>query len=284
MRDSDISELKDALTALKKIEVGRSHFREVRRFKARASQFKRLAESPPKKGLSDFFADEEKAFRSGVRTRLKAHDRLATPVTPATPLYTRLESPFFIWAFRDGGPVNIFEETHIEPLNSWARFGIWWQHKDYIGPTDEVVFYFWWRNETGGDAVVNVESEFLSTEGAWRMPRAGLSQRLGSASSGPLERATCGFRHNSDSWNGGIRPPTQPLRQPNQSREVISLSARGEWLPSLGGQASVATRRLPATIGFSTTTFRPGRRGGGVRDVINHALRWEVRNLRRELP
>src|SRR5262245_55174251 len=161
MRESDIPELRDALAALKKTEARRSHFGQARRYKGRPSQFKRLAASP-QHGLSDFFAEEEKAFRSGVRTRLEAHDRLATPpVTPATPVYTRLESPFLIWAFRDGGPLSILDDTHIEPLNSWARFGIWWRHQGYIGPTDEVVFHFWWRNETGSDAIVNVESELL---------------------------------------------------------------------------------------------------------------------------
>jgi hypothetical protein len=231
MRDGDISELKDALAAFKKKEARRSHFGQGRRHKARASEFKRLTESPPD-GLSDFFANEEETFRRGVRTRLKAHDVLATPDTPATPLYTRLESPFLIWAFRDGGPVSILDDTHIEPLNSWARFQIGWQHQVYIGPTDEVVFYFLWRNDTGGDAVVNVESELLLKGTCGAYADAGWIPEFWWGT-GNVGESTLGISAQLKLLEWWNQPPTQPLRQPSQSREVIDLFVEGGFAPAV---------------------------------------------------
>lgn len=242
MRDGDISELKDTLTALKKNEAAHSHFRQVRRFKAGASQSKPT--KAPAERLSAFFGEEEKAFRSGVRTRLKAHDRLATPVTSATPLYTRLESPFWIWSFRDGVSETFDNQTlHREPLNSWARFSIWWDHQSgYIGPVDEVVFYFLWRNETGGDAVVNVESDVLLRGTCELAAQGGFIPELWPLFGDIGESTLTIAAHLTlrEWWN---QPPTQPLRQPNQGREVIDRTVRGAFLPFSWGAGLGGERR-----------------------------------------
>jgi hypothetical protein len=64
--------------------------RQGRRQRGRLSEIRR-EEQRQRAQLSDFFANEDEAFRKGLSSRLKAHDQLATPATPGKPFSTRLE-------------------------------------------------------------------------------------------------------------------------------------------------------------------------------------------------
>jgi hypothetical protein len=243
MRDSDVSEIKDALAAIKREEARLSEIRQGRRQSGRLSEIRREAQGQ-RAQLSDFFASEDEAFRKRMSSRLKAHDLLATPATPGKPFYTRLETPFLIWAFRNGVTVTILDDTHIEPLNSWAKFRTRWKHQEQLGPTDEIVFYFLWQNETGSDAVVNVESQLMLNGTCSAYAEDRLIPPIFSLFVGGGPWAWSRLTLNAELkllewWN---QPATQPLRHPGQLREVAELSAEGgftlaEWGARLGGES-----------------------------------------------
>jgi hypothetical protein len=123
-----------------------------------------------------------------------------------------------IWA----EPAHILMDSHIESENNWAKVlskygtGGYWNF-------DQVFFYFLWENGTGADAVVNVTSFMLlnGTCSAWAnadwLPNVfGLgpdTQLIVSAGLTLFEW-----------WN---QPPTQPLRQPGQEQNVVTLSVDG---------------------------------------------------------
>jgi hypothetical protein len=240
MRDADISDMRDALAALKREDARVAKIRQGRRRGGRLAEFRRETQSQLT-GFSEVFASEETAFRGGVSSRLKAHDLLASPGLPATPIYTRLEKPFLIWAFRDGRPIGILDETHIEPLNSWARFRTRWQQQGVIGPKDEVVFYFMWQNDTPGDAVVDVESHLLLNGSCWAYAESGWIPPIwwGTGTFGEMELGIDAELKLLEWWN---QPASQPLQQPAQSVEIAELRVEGgftlgSWGAKLGGEA-----------------------------------------------
>jgi hypothetical protein len=206
MRDVDVAEMRNALAAMK---------REGERENARPS---------------DYFAVRAEEFRRGVASRLRAADTLAGSVRPATPSYETLDKPFLIWAFRGGGATDMLSETHIEPLNSWARFLSSWEFSgdDYVGPHDEVVFYFFWQNDTGSDAVVNVESQLMLAGRASVFAESGLiwTPFWGTGTIGDGHIRIAAQLKLFEWWN---QPPTQPLAQPSQDREVLDWSVSGGW-------------------------------------------------------
>jgi len=240
MRDVDVSKMKEALSALKREQAGLSRMKQgTRKRNVRLSEFKRAAEQGMRR-LSESHPGD--AFRKGVETRLNAYDVLATHAIPAAPIYTKLDTPFLIWSFHgwDGGPANFLGDTHIEPLNSWARFRTGYEHGDYIGPPDEVVFYFLWQNETGGDAVVNVESQLILDGSCSIFAESGLIP------SPPWGQGTIGESHlyieaNLKLFEWWNQPATEPLPQPSQTHEVIRLSAGGGfalWSGTGNGETS----------------------------------------------
>ena len=227
MREGELSDLKEAIAAFKREETRPSDTGHQRLQVRRLSRL-RPGEKQENGFLSDLFTAEGSAFRSGVAGRIGAHELRAVPVQPGLPIYTRIETPFLIWAFRNGGAANFLGDTHIEPLNSSARFQTMWRHVQIIGPTDQVVFYFMWQNDTGQDAVVNVESYLMlmgSCEIAahdswwpgiyWDGGNVGESYLSLDADLKLLEW-----------WN---QPATQPLRQPSQSREVFRERIDGRF-------------------------------------------------------
>jgi hypothetical protein len=224
MRDVDVSEMKDALTALKREQARLSRMKQgTRKRNVRLSEFKR-EERQQMQRLSESLPGE--AFRKGVETRLKALDVLATHGRPEVPTYTRLDTPFLIWAFREGGPANFLGDTHIEPMNSWAKFQTGYEHGGYLGPEDEVVFYFLWQNETGGDTVVNVESQLILSGSCSIFAESGLiwSPFWGQ---GTIGESYLGIDANLKLLEWWNQPATEPLLQPSQTHEVIELSDGG---------------------------------------------------------
>lgn len=240
MRDAEISDMRDALAAMKREGARVAKIKQGRTGGGRLAEFRRETQSQLT-GFSEVFASEETAFRGGVSSRLKAHDLLATPGLPATPIYTRLEKPFLIWAFRDGGPIGILDDTHIEPLNSWATFRTRWKQSTHIGPEDEVVFYFMWQNDTPGDAVVDVESQLLLNGSCWAYAESGLIPPIwwGTGTFGEMGLWIEAELTLLEWWN---QPATKPLPQPAQTIEVMELRVEGgftltSWGAKLGGEA-----------------------------------------------
>jgi hypothetical protein len=244
MRDEDVSEIKETLAALKKEEARLSDIRRGQKQRGRLSHVQREAQGQ-RAQLSDFFASEDKAFRTGLSSRLKAHDLLATGGILGPPTYTRLETPFLIWGFRQGVTSPILDDTHIEPLNSWVKFRTRWQHEDGdIGPHDEVAFYFLWQNETGTDAVVNVESLLMLKGTCSLYAESGLFPWFGRLVVGEALFGQSSVSIDAElklleMWN---QPATRPLRQPGQFVEVQRLLVEGgftlaQWGATLGGQS-----------------------------------------------
>ena len=205
MREPDPSSIKDTLSSLK---------REEKLQGARGSER---------------FAAAGRAFHDGVATRLKARSLLATGVTPAAPVSVTLDSPFLIWAFHDGGPANILSDTHIESMNSWARFMSQWKHGGPFLGHDEVDFFFMWQNDTGGDAVIDVESQLMLAGRSSVFADSGLiwSPFWGQGTIGSSRLRIESELTILEWWN---QPPTQPLRQPSQRHEVVDMSADGGWI------------------------------------------------------
>jgi hypothetical protein len=242
MRSSDVSEIKDALAALKR-EARLSDIRQGQRHRGPLSEIQREAQGQRER-LSDFFASEDEALRKGLSSRLKGHDLLAPPAPPQKPFYTRLETPFLIWGFRKGVTSPILDDTNLEPLNSWVKFRTRWQHEEQIGPTDEVVFYFLWPNETGSDAVVNIESLLMLTGTCSAYAESGLFPWFGNLLVGGELFGYSRLRIEAELkvWEFWNQPATQPLRQPGQLTEVLDRSVEGgftlaEWGARLGGES-----------------------------------------------
>ena len=177
----------------------------------------------------EIFDAASKAFRNGVAGRLKARDLLAAGVIPAGPAPVTLDSPFLIWAFRNGGPANIHSDTHIEPLNSWARFMSQWKQGGSFLGHDEVDFFFLWQNDTGSDAVVDVESQLMLAGRSSVFADSGLvwSPFWGQGTIGNSRLRIESELTLLEWWN---QPPTQPLQQPGQQHEVVDMSADGGWI------------------------------------------------------
>jgi hypothetical protein len=239
MRDADMTEMRDALAALKREEARVASIKHGRVRGSRLVEFRREMQIH-RTQLSGLFTSEETAFLDQVRSRLKAHD-LAHPDSPSTPNYMRLEKPFLIWAFRDGRPISILEDTHVEPLSSWARFRTRWQQDEHLGPEDEVVFYFMWQNDTGGDVVVDVESHLMLNGTCWAYAESGWIPPIwwGTGTFGEMGLWIDANLKLLEWWN---QPASQPLQQPAQSIEIVELRVEGgftlgTWGAKLGGES-----------------------------------------------
>ena len=196
--------------------------------KATLSSLKREEWAQKRRGPEQFAAANS-AFRNAVSNRLKARGLLTTGATPITPASVTLDTPFLIWAFHDGGPANILSDTHIEPQNSWARFISQWKHGGPFLGHDEVDFFFLWQNDTGSDAVVDVESQLMLAGRSSVFADSGLilSPFWGQGTSGSSRLRIESELTILEWWN---QPPTRPLQQPSQLHEVIDMSADGGWI------------------------------------------------------
>ena len=204
MRDVDVSQIKDTLSTLKAQDLRR--------------------EANP----SEYFPALEEDFRRGVATKLKALDVLATSPRPELAEQIRLDTPFLIWSFRDGGPPSFLTESHLEPLNSWARFRSSRRSAmSAFGGHDEVGFYFLWQNETGSDAVLNVSSHIMLAGRASVFAKAGFIATPWGASTIGNSGLTLNARIKVYEWWN--QPPTQPLEQPSQEHIIKSLYVTGGW-------------------------------------------------------
>jgi hypothetical protein len=160
-------------------------------------------------------------LRHGAENRRKALELVASLGQAYTT--TRLSTPFLIWALRDWfDATNILMDTHIEPGNNWAK--IYSEYKrewdDGFWHQDELIFYFFWQNDTGQDAVVNVSS-YLLLNGRCEV-NAYAGWYWGGESTLHLDAQLSLLEW----WN---QPPTEPLWQRDQRQNVMTLSASSGW-------------------------------------------------------
>jgi hypothetical protein len=102
--------------------------------------------------------EKQAAFRKGVESRLKAREVLAAIPPPPLIEHVSLNRPFLIWPHRSNGVFNSFFDSHIQPLNNFANIHVTLSFDDTFFVCDDVGFYFIWQNDTGSDAVLNVEA------------------------------------------------------------------------------------------------------------------------------
>jgi hypothetical protein len=178
-----------------------------------------------KSNPSKYFSTSEDAFRLGVDNRRKALKLLGTITQPFTPTHVEIDTPFLIWASRNGTQASdILIDSHIEKSNNWAKIAL----RTEASGNDKVSFYFFWQNTTGSGVVVNVSS-YLMLNGFceahadhgwiwipyWGANTIGFSNLSVDAELSPLEW-----------WN---QPPTQPLHEPGQLQNVVTLNTSGGW-------------------------------------------------------
>jgi hypothetical protein len=170
-----------------------------------------------------------KRFRHGIDGRRKALERLATIAQPYTPIFITLDTPFLIWANRflpnSNEPLatDILVDSHIEPFNNSCKILLNYATDDAFAATDRLNFYFIWRNETGGDAVVNVAS-YLTLNGSCKV-HAKSSFWHGLAAPNFSKVSVDAELSVFEWWN---EPPTEPLSEPGQLQNVTpSLEADG---------------------------------------------------------
>jgi hypothetical protein len=165
-----------------------------------------------------------KRFRHGIDGRRKALEQLATIAQPYKPTFIVLNTPFLIWANRFLGQSNeplgtdILIDSHIEPLNNWAKILLNYATGDVIFATDRLNFYFLWSNETGTDALVNVVS-YLTLNGSCRV-HANSSFWHGLATPNFSQVSIDAELSVFEWWNN---PPTEPLSEASQLQNVSSL-------------------------------------------------------------
>ncbi len=237
---------------------------DVPQMKSALSEFKRRAHLQ-KADPSKYLCEKEDAFRKGVESRAKARELLAAITTPHLIEYVSLTTPILIWAFRNGGPFNFFFDSHTEPLNSWANIKVDSEFGGKFFTEDQVVFYFMWQNDTGSDAVLNVEALLNLSGGCsvfaksgyfwtplWNVSNIGSCRMVVSANLTLLEW-----------WN---QPPTQPLRQTGQVERAKDLSASGGFV-LVSGSGNFESETVSSSHHLHYDYFHVPRNGVAVFEV-----------------
>jgi hypothetical protein len=207
------------------LKAGVSAIKDGRRPKSRTAQREILA----------------KRFRHGIDGRRKALEQLATIAQPYTPTFITLNSPFLIWANRflphSDEPLgtDILIDSHIEPLNNWAKILLNYATDEVFFATDRLDFYFFWRNETGSDAVVNIAS-YLTLNGSCRVHAN--SSILHGWLTPPTSQVSIDAELSVFEWWN--QPPTEPLAESGQLQNVTTLQAQGGEFSGDGKSALVS--------------------------------------------
>jgi hypothetical protein len=169
------------------------------------------------------------AFRRGIADRLEATRLLSSIGAPFTPEQITLDTPFLIWALRDGMEAsNILVDSQIVKGGSWAKISSSVKTDGQIGADDTVNFYFLWQNFTGQPAVVNVES-FLMLDGSCTADGHGgwiWTPLWGTNTFGSAILNVNANLSLLEWWN---QPPTTPLQEPGQTQNVVNLDSEGSW-------------------------------------------------------
>jgi hypothetical protein len=103
-------------------------------------------------------AEAKATFHSAVDSRRKIIEQLVASTGTAANVQTSqvvLNEPFMISTYPTPAPDLSFDEYHIEPWNSWAKFTI---DPTASGGNDYVNFYFSWENSSDQYAVIDVDT------------------------------------------------------------------------------------------------------------------------------
>ena len=112
-------------------------------------------------------------------------------------------------------------DSHVEPLNNWAKILLNYPKDNAFSATDRLNFYFLRKNDTGGDAVVNITSP-LTLIGSCKVHANGsFSHALAAPifSQVGIDAVLSIFEW----WN---QPPTEPLPKCD---ELIGARRGLEW-------------------------------------------------------
>ena len=120
----------------------------------RPSHRRPLLRSPDEPDALGAYATGEEAARRGLDSRPAGWAQFGDE-----PEIITLDKPFMILDLRNGDQgLNILVADNVESMNSWAKVDSWLNKPDDFLTYDEVGFYFYWTNDTGKDAAVNVSS------------------------------------------------------------------------------------------------------------------------------
>jgi hypothetical protein len=159
-----------------------------------------------------------KMLRDGARSWHETVDRLRLPdvslTSPFVPGYIVIDKPFIIW------PTNglELEDSHIEPGNNWAKIS----GQSSKGSGEENLrFIFVFENPNDSFTAVNIAS-YLRLNGSCRASADGGTAGIFPGGSSHLHLKA--FLNVWEWWN---QPPTRPVGEATQTRDVLNLSADG---------------------------------------------------------
>jgi hypothetical protein len=203
---------------------------------------------------AQYFSAVEADFRQGVESRRKAIEQLAAIDAPYAPTYVMLNTPFLIWALRDGTEAtSILLDSHIESGNNWAKVYSHFEDGGDFYLYDQLGFYFFWENTTGADAVVNLTSYLMLNGGFLAHANPGWiwSPFWGEGTIGTINLSADVELSLWEWWN---QPPTEPLRQADQIQSVSALSVDGGY--ALWSPGKTETSYFSSNYHVNYDTFR----------------------------
>lgn len=208
------------------------------------------------------------AFRQGITDRLEATRLLSSIGAPFTPAQITLDTPFLIWALRDGmGASNILVDSQIVKGGSWAKISSSAEGNEILAD-DTVNFYFFWQNFTGQPAVVNVES-FLMLDGFCKADGYGSWTGTLNGDAFVNVDATLSLL---EWWN---QPPTTPLQEPGQTAKVVDLlESKGTW--KVWGSSTGATEAVSNNYHVYYDTFYVPQNGVAIFEVGVQVFLWGI--------
>jgi hypothetical protein len=174
---------------------------------------------------------KELAIRKAVERRLMAQDMLTGIKTPHLDEVVQA-TPFAIWDFSNGVNANFLLDSEITSIKwCWAKFRIFKASGDPFIQHDQVVFYSFWRNDTGSSALLDVEASlyFRGHLGIDAKPGLIWSPFWGQGNQGECQLLITAELALMDFWT---QPPTEPLPQPGQKHILRDLSASGGFFNS----------------------------------------------------
>lgn len=161
--------------------------------------------------VGDGLRDSAASWRAAI-------DRLTLPdpslVTPFVPGYIVIDKPFIIW------PTHGLEllDSHIEPGNNWAKVS--GQSSKNSGD-ENLRFIFVFDNPNDRYTAVNVAS-YLRVNGSCEASADG-----GTAGIFPGGTSHLHLKAFLNVWEWWNQPPTRPVGQATQTRDILNLSADG---------------------------------------------------------
>jgi hypothetical protein len=180
----------------------------------------------------------------GVESWRQTVERFRLPdpalVSPFLPGFVVIETPFIIW------PTHglQLDDSHIEPGHNRAK--VKGQSTKSSG-SENLRFIYVWENPNDRFAAINVAS-FLALNGSCEASADG-----GTAGIFPGGTSNLQLKAFLNVWEWWNQPPTNPLRQATQTRDVLNLSADGGgWFGSVG---AIEVRSVSGNFDVSYSLF-----------------------------